>query len=223
MCSGDFLDTIGKAVSELKKGKMIVVYDGDDREGEADLMLPARFADPKAIETLRRDAGGLICAAIGQEDAGRIGLPFFTDLLESSGSRLREISCRRTAYGDKPAFSLPINHCQVYTGITDEDRSLTMRKLDSLVSEGRAADFGKEFYSPGHVFLLIGRGLDKRKGHTELSLELSRMAGLHGAMVLCEMLGSGKALAKAEAAAYAKRKGLAFIEGKDVIARGVPA
>ncbi len=220
------MDTISKAVSELKKGKMVVVYDGDDREGEADLMLPARFADAKAIEILRRDAGGLICAAIGQEDAGKIGLPFFTDLLESSGAALRGISCRRTAYGDKPAFSLPINHCQVFTGITDDDRSLTMRKLDSLVSEGRAADFGKEFYSPGHVFLLIGRGLDKRKGHTELSLELSRMAGLRGAMVLCEMLGSGKALAKAEAAAYAKRKGLVFIEGKEVVAsmaKGVPA
>lgn len=211
------MDITGNAVSELKKGRMIVVYDGDDREGEADLMLPARFAGPGEIETLRRDAGGLICAAIGMDDAKKIGLPFFTDLLESSGAALRGISCRKTAYGDKPAFSLPINHCQVYTGITDEDRSLTMRKLDSLISEGRAADFGKEFYSPGHVFLLIGRGLDKRKGHTELSLELSRRAGLRGAMVLCEMLGSGRALPKAQAAAYAKRKGLAFVEGKDVV------
>lgn len=76
------------------------------------------------------------------------------------------------------------------------------------------------------MFLLIGRGLARRKGHTELSLELSRQAGLRGAMVLCEMLGSGRALAKAEAAAYAKRKGLVFIEGKEVvasIAKGVPA
>jgi 3,4-dihydroxy 2-butanone 4-phosphate synthase len=207
---------IEDAVSELKKGKMIIVYDGDEREGEADMMISARFAGPKEIERMRRDAGGLICAAIGMDKAERIGLPFFTDLLEASASTLKAISCRKTAYGDKPAFSLPINHCEVYTGITDNDRSLTMRKLDGILRE-RIGDFKNEFYSPGHVFLLIGRGLENRRGHTELSLELSRRASLDGAMVLCEMLGSGKALTKKEAAAYAKKNGLVFLEGKDII------
>ncbi len=210
------MGVIDDAVSELKKGRMILVYDGDDREGEADMILSARFADPRAIETLRRDAGGLICAAIGRDKAEAIGLPFFTDLLESSGAALNAISCRKTAYGDKPAFSVPINHCEVFTGITDDDRSLTMTKLDALLREGRTADFRREFYSPGHVFLLIGRGIENRKGHTELSLELGRRAGMDGAMVLCEMLGSGKALPKKDAMAYAKRKGLVFLEGKDV-------
>ncbi len=211
------MGVIDDAVSALKKGRMIIVYDGDEREGEADMMIGARFAGPAEIEKMRREAGGLICAAIGKEDADRIGLPFFTDLLESSDASLRAISCRKTAYGDKPAFSLPVNHCQVYTGITDDDRSLTMRKLDALVREGRFADFRKEFYSPGHVFLLISRGIENRKGHTELSLELSRRAGLGGAMVLCEMLGSGKALLKKDAISYAKKRGLAFLEGKDVL------
>ena len=214
------MGVIEDAVSDLKKGKMIIVYDGDEREGEADMMISARFAGPKEIERMRKDAGGLVCAAIGMDAARKLGLPFFTDLLESSASTLRAISCKKTAYGDKPAFSLPINHCQVFTGITDNDRSLTMKKLDEVV-RGRIGDFAKEFYSPGHVFLLIGRGIENRRGHTELSLELSRRASMDGAMVLCEMLGSGKALTKKEAAAYAKKNGLVFLEGREIF--GTPA
>lgn len=207
--------SVDKAVAELRKGRMIVVYDGDEREGEADMILSARFAGPEAIERLRKEAGGLICAAIDKEAADEIGLPFFTDLLERSEAALKAISCRKTAYGDKPAFSLPINHCRVFTGITDEDRALTMKMLDEVVRE-RIADFRKEFYSPGHVFLLIGRGLKNRRGHTELALELGKRAGLGGAMVLCEMLGSGKALAKEDARKFAEKNGLAFIEGREI-------
>ena len=147
--------SVEKAVESLKNGKMIIVYDGDEREGEADLIYSAGFSNPEKIERLRKDAGGLICAAIRSEDASRIGLPFFTDLLELG--TVREISCKKTAYGDRPAFSIPINHNGVYTGITDEDRSLTMRKLAEVITE-RIDDFSKEFYSPGHIFLLIGRG-----------------------------------------------------------------
>jgi 3,4-dihydroxy 2-butanone 4-phosphate synthase len=208
------MSAIDKAVSELKKGRMIIIYDGDEREGEADLIMPARFASPERIELLRKDAGGLICAAIGKEEAERIGLPFFTDMLEASEVRLRDISCRKTAYGDKPAFSLPVNHCDVFTGIPDNDRSMTMRKLDEVVGS-RPAEFASEFYSPGHVFLLIGRGLENRHGHTELSLELGKRAGF-GVMTLCEMLGSGRALNKSEAAAYAAKNGLVFIEGREI-------
>jgi 3,4-dihydroxy 2-butanone 4-phosphate synthase len=207
--------TIDDAVAELKKGRMIVVYDGDDREGEADMILSARFAKPEIIETLRKDAGGLICAAIEKSAADAIGLPFFTDMLEKSEVALRAISCKKTAYGDKPAFSIPINHCKVYTGITDNDRALTMTMLDEVVRE-RIGEFKGEFYSPGHVFLLIGRGIENRKGHTELALELGKRAGLKGAMILCEMLGSGKALAKENAKAYAKKNGLIFVEGKEI-------
>lgn len=205
--------TVEKAVESLKNGRMIIVYDGDEREGEADLIFSARFVDPEKIERLRKDAGGLICAAINLEDASKINLPFFTELLEQG--TVREISCRKTAYGDSPAFSVPINHVKVYTGITDNDRALTMKKLDEVIT-GRMDDFSKEFYSPGHVFLLIGRGLQNRKGHTELALELGKRAG-QKVMVLCEMLGKGKALPKEDAKEYAEKNGMVFLEGKEVI------
>ncbi len=203
-----------KAVEQLKKGGMIVVYDGDEREGEADLIFSAKFAEPRKVQVLRKEAGGLICAAIPEEDAQGIGLPFFTDILEKADVGVKTITCTKTAYGDKPAFSLPVNHCEVYTGITDNDRALTLKKLDEIVGK-RNGDFTNEFYSPGHIFLLIGRGLDKRKGHTELALELGKRAG-QKVMVLCEMLGHGRAISKEEAKEYAHWNGMPFVEGREL-------
>ncbi len=209
------MEKIEKAAEQLKAGRMVVVYDGDTREGEADIMVGAGFVKPETVRVLRKDAGGLICVAIGGEDAKRIGLPFYTDILEKSGRAAAKLACSRTAYGDKPAFSVAVNHKDVYTGITDEDRALTISKIDETIS-GPASVFIDSFYSPGHVFLLIGRGLENRKGHTELSLALAERAGLD-AMVLCEMLGQGKALSKNKAKAYALAHGLVFLEGKEII------
>ncbi|MFH0737720.1 MAG: 3,4-dihydroxy-2-butanone-4-phosphate synthase [Candidatus Micrarchaeota archaeon] len=213
---------IERAAAMLKAGSMILVYDGDEREGEADLMIHAANAEPETIETLRRDAGGLICVAIAKDIAERMELPFYADILHSSGLGVAKMECTKTAYKDKPAFAIPVNHKGVYTGITDNDRSLTIKKLAELCSkDGKLdGDLVREFYSPGHVFLLIGRGIENRHGHTELSLELARRAGLPGVMVLCEMLGHGKALAKTDAKRYAGEHGFVFLEGKDIVGAG---
>ncbi|VVC04313.1 3,4-dihydroxy-2-butanone 4-phosphate synthase [Candidatus Bilamarchaeum dharawalense] len=206
--------TIQKAMTELRKGNFVLVYDGDDREGEADLIMAAKFITPEKIETMRKDGGGLICAAINKQKADEIGLPFFTDLVESGNSNLVKMSCRKTAYGDKPAFSIPINHNGVYTGITDKDRALTLTRLNEVITK-KIKSFTKEFYTPGHIFLLIGRGLKNRRGHTELALELGKQANFE-VMVLCEMLGKKNALSKNDAKKYAKNHGLVFIEGKEI-------
>ncbi len=204
-----------EAAQALKEGKFILVYDGDEREGEADLMIHAKFVTPKAVERLRRDAGGLICLAIGGEEAEKLGLPFMTDVMRRAG--LERISCKKTAYGDEPAFSLAINHKKVYTGIPDNDRSLTITEFEKTLhsSEPKKA-FETDFYAPGHVFLLISRGLEKRRGHTELGVKLAQLSGLGGCIVMCEMLGSGRAKNKAEAQAYAKENGLTFIVGGEI-------
>jgi 3,4-dihydroxy 2-butanone 4-phosphate synthase len=204
-----------EAARQLKEGGIAIIYDGDEREGEADMVFLAKFADAQKVRRLRKDGGGLICAAISGESATGLNLPFLTEMLEENPT-LRGLSCRKTAYGDKPAFSLQINHRKVFTGITDDDRALTLSRLD-LVLQDESLDFQKEFYSPGHIFLLIGSGLENRRGHTELALELGRHAGHKGAMVLCEMLGEGKALSKEEARKYAEENGFAFLEGSEII------
>ena len=208
--------SIENALASLRDGKMIAVYDGDEREGETDLIFAAQFASAQKIEILRRDAGGLICLAVSSKTAQKLKLPFYTDILEASNLEIKKLSCTKTAYGDKPAFSIAINHKQVYTGITDNDRALTISKFDEI-STNTPENFEKEFYSPGHVFLLISRGIENRKGHTELAVELGLRAKLAGNMVLCEMLGSGRAKSKKEVIDYCKKNGIEFIEGKDII------
>jgi 3,4-dihydroxy 2-butanone 4-phosphate synthase len=214
---------ISMAVEALRQGKMIVVYDGDEREGEADLVAHARNVEPGTIKTLRKDAGGLICLALDAGVAKRLELPFYTDILAASKLRIARMECKKTAYGDAPAFAIPVNHKGVYTGITDNDRALTIRKMAEIVRDAETGmpdaktRFMEDFYSPGHVFLLIGRGIKNRHGHTELTLELASRAGLPGAMVLCEMLGDGKALSKEEAKTYASGRGLVFLEGKEIV------
>lgn len=202
----------------LKRGGVLVVYDGDEREGEADIMFHAGSVTPEMVEMLRKEAGGLICLAIGGDIAKRMELPFYTDILAGSSYWIKRMECAKTAYNDKPAFAIPINHKDVYTGITDNDRALTIRKMAMLAEQdGNLKErLVSDFYSPGHVFLLIGRGIGNRKGHTELSLELARRAGLSGMMVLCEMLGKGKALPKDEARRYAEQKGFIFLEGSEI-------
>jgi 3,4-dihydroxy 2-butanone 4-phosphate synthase len=206
------------AIEKLRQGSMVAIYDGDEREGEVDLVFHASFATPEKIERLRKDGGGLICLSLDAESAKRLKLPFYTDILRESSYEVSKMECCKTAYKDKPAFAIAVNSKHVYTGITDEDRALTIKSIAQLIDKVGEIhnEFMEEFYSPGHIFLLIGRGIENRKGHTELTLELARRAGLSGAMVLCEMLGPGKALQKDEAKGYAKKNGFAFIEGREL-------
>jgi 3,4-dihydroxy 2-butanone 4-phosphate synthase len=204
------------ALTALTEGRAIVVYDGNKREHEADLMLHAGFATPARIRALR-SAGGLLCLATDAATAQKLGLPFAADLLRASGGTLRLLAASKTPYGDEPAFSIAINARDTFTGITDNDRATTAFEFAALVSDGcSAADFAQRFYSPGHVHLLIGRGLQARKGHTEIALELACRAGLSPAMLMCEMLGSGRALARGAALRYARAHRIPFVEGCEI-------
>ena len=215
------MDSMARALSALKNGRFVILHDGDGRENEADILLLAEKATPAKVRLLRRDAGGLICLATDAVTAKRLSLPFATVILASSKNRLLSSMCKkRMAYGDMPAFSISINHLETFTGITDNDRAKTISEFGKLVKrKGGKKEFSKSFRSIGHVFLLISRGLGKRKGHTELSIALADLAGATSAVVLCEMLSStGRAASKKEANAYAKRHNMPFIEGKEVIA-----
>ncbi len=215
--TGKARGTLNKALLSLRHGKMIALYDAAKREGEADLVFHAKFATPKKIALLRKHAGGLICLATDKETAKKLKLPFFADFVCAGNSPIKKMKCTKTAYGDKPAFSVPINHKQVYTGITDNDRALTIKKFSELVENGcRKKEFVNNFYTPGHVFLLVSRGIENRKGHTELSIELAKQGGLTPAMVLCEMLDIGNALSKEKVKKYCKKQGILFLEGSEI-------
>ncbi len=221
--------SLDSAIDALKNGKMILLFDAEDREGETDLVIPAICITPADVALMRRDGGGLICVAIYGKAADSLGLPFMSDILRSvSKNGHKSLISLVEKKGDIPydsrsSFSLWVNHRETFTGITDNDRALTIRKVGEVVDKvmkGEKIDFGDEFRSPGHVALLrAATGLLKeRRGQTELSIELALKAGISPSMVVCEMLDdkTGKALTKKDAIRYSKEKNMPFVEGKDL-------
>jgi 3,4-dihydroxy 2-butanone 4-phosphate synthase len=222
---------IENAIEALRNGRMILLFDAEDREGETDLVIPAQSATPQDIARMRRDGGGLICVAIHAKAADRLGLPFMSDILRSvslNGHKsLRTLVEKKgdIPYDSRSSFSLWVNHRDTFTGITDNDRALTINKIGETVQRvlnGDKVDFGKEFRSPGHVALLRAASglLHERCGQTELSIELALSAGICPSMVMCEMLDekTGRALSKEDAKKYSIHHGMPFIEGKNILA-----
>ncbi len=221
--------SLDSAIDALRNGKMILLFDAEDREGETDLVIPAICITPADVALMRRDGGGLICVAIYGKAADSLGLPFMSDILRSvSKNGHKSLISLVEKKGDIPydsrsSFSLWVNHRETFTGITDNDRALTIKKVGETVDKvmkGEKIDFGDEFRSPGHVALLRAATglLNERRGQTELSIELALKAGISPSMVVCEMLDdrTGKALTKEDAIKYSKEKNMPFIEGKDL-------
>lgn len=204
----------------LESGLPVLIYDFDGREEEVDMMFYGGVIDWKKIYILRREAGGLICYATGNEEARRLGLEFQTNLLRMSPYK---DLVKTPQYKDEPAFSLWVNHIRTKTGISDEDRALTISKLHEVISvlkfnEIEAKEmFYHEFYSPGHVPILVSRGIEKRRGHTELTIALAQYAGLERSVVIAEMLDEKTSMKKEKAIRYSKNMGFLFIEGKEIL------
>jgi 3,4-dihydroxy 2-butanone 4-phosphate synthase len=222
------IDTIKQALNDLKSGKFILVYDSDDREGETDFFIASEFVTPNSIRTMRKDGGGLIFLMISYEIAKTFHLPFLSDLythIEKDYPVLQKLIANDIPYDTKSSFSLYINHRKTFTGITDNDRSLTIKRFAEIAKEKNKNNspldiLGKEFRSPGHVPICVAseKPLSNRFGHTELSVALLTMAGLNPVASGCEIMGdNGKALSKTETKKYAKDHGLCFLEGKEII------
>lgn len=213
-------DAVRRAVDAFAAGQPVCVYDFAGREEEVDLITPATAVDPAAVARMRNDAGGLICVALSEPVADAFDLPFLADAVDHPAAG------GPVAYDDRASFSLPVNHRETYTGVTDRDRALTIRRLGEAAAAAAAGeydldDFAAEFRSPGHVHLLRAAGsFDERRGHTELGIALAEAAGQSPAVVVCEMLDdeTGRARSVASARSYAERHGLAFVEGSALVA-----
>ncbi|ADC69142.1 3,4-dihydroxy-2-butanone 4-phosphate synthase [Methanocaldococcus sp. FS406-22] len=217
------MNSVEKAIEALRRGEIILVYDSDEREGETDMVVASQFITPEHIRRMRKDAGGLICTAIHPDICNKLGIPFMVDILEFASQKfkvLKELYPNDIPYDEKSSFSITINHRKTFTGITDNDRAFTIKKLAELVREERFNDFGKEFRSPGHVTLLrAAEGLVKnRQGHTEMTVALAEMAGLIPITTICEMMGDdGNAMSKTETKRYAERHNLVYLSGEEII------
>ena len=226
---------VDATIAAFAAGEPVLIHDAADREGEVDLVYPAEAVDPADVARMRNDAGGLVCVALSDAVCSAWELPFRQEIVDHPAGVDHDLG-----YDERSSFSLTVNHRDTFTGITDEDRALTISALGSAAAEiererqvagDDAADaiaagpdsFAETFRAPGHVHLLRGAPglLEDRRGHTELGLELAAAAETAPAVVVCEMLDgeTGGALSPAAARAYADRHGFPYVEGSDLLAQ----
>jgi 3,4-dihydroxy 2-butanone 4-phosphate synthase len=218
--------SLAEAIAALKAGRFVLVHDDKARENEIDMVIAAQHIQPYHIATMRKDAGGLVCLAIANEITSKLGLVYMHDILADMGkvnpvfSKLTE---GRATYGDKPSFSIAVNHRSTYTGITDQDRALTIAKMVEVcknIDNGGIAQFARDFRAPGHVPILIASKhlLHDRMGHTELCVYLTQLANLTPAVAICEMMDSvtHRALSIDAGQKYATKFGVPLIDASEL-------
>jgi 3,4-dihydroxy 2-butanone 4-phosphate synthase len=213
---GATVATVDRAVTAFRNGRPVCIHDAADREGETDLVYPAGAVTPEAVARLRNDAGGLVCVALPDGVADTFELPFRQETLEHAAAGNHDLS-----YDDRSSFSLTVNHRDTHTGITDDDRALTITAIAEAAAAPAETEFGARFRAPGHVHLLrAAEGLlDQRQGHTEMGVALANAAGVPPAVVVCEMLDdtTGGALTPHDAVEYARQHGFPYIEGAQLV------
>ena len=226
---------VKSVISAFRSGKPVLVFDSAFREQETDLLFPAATVTPADMRTLRRDCGGLLFLAIGNEVGEGFGLPWLQDLhshehLVEEHPVLSHLITNDLQYDSRSAFTLSLNHRETFTGITDRDRALTTRRFAELWVELKesGADpevcmkaLGKEFRTPGHIPVCreTEGGLSRRQGHTELAVGLARLAGMTPVVIGAEMLqpDGDNALSVSDARAWAKQRNIPFLEGAQLI------
>lgn len=186
-------DTIEAAIEDIRKGKMIIVVDDENRENEGDLVMAADFVTPEAINFMARYGRGLICLPMTGERLEELGLPLM-------------VQDNRDSY--QTAFTVSMDEASCHTGISAFERAKTIQRAVS--AEAKPSDFNR----PGHVFPLRAQagGVLTRDGHTEAAVDLAKLAGLNPAGVICEIMKEDGTMARLpQLEVFAQTHGLKLI------------
>ena len=173
-----FISSIEEIIEDLKEGKMVIMVDDENRENEGDLIIAAEKVDDKAINFMATYGRGLICLSLTERRVEELNLPLMSQNNESR---------------DSTAFTISIEAKEgVTTGISAQDRAVT---IHTAINNNKSKD---DIMSPGHVFPLVARdgGVLVRAGHTEASVDLSRLAGFIPAGVICEIMNDDGTMAR---------------------------
>ncbi|GHE23550.1 bifunctional 3,4-dihydroxy-2-butanone-4-phosphate synthase/GTP cyclohydrolase II [Sphingobacterium griseoflavum] len=195
------LNTIEDAIADIRAGKVIIVVDDEDRENEGDFVTAARNATPEVINFMATHGRGLVCAPLTQERCMELNL----DLMVGQNTAVYETNF---------TVSVDLQGYGCTTGISASDRSKTIKAL--IDPNIKPEELGR----PGHIFPLIAKdgGVLRRTGHTEASVDLSRLAGFEPAGVLVEILKDDGEMARLpDLMEVAKRFDLKIISIEDLI------
>ena len=197
----DAISSVEEIIEDARNGKMFILVDHEDRENEGDLVIPAQWATPDVINFMATHGRGLICLAMTSKRIEELGL----QLMSTNNSSRHET-----------AFTVSIEAREgVTTGISAADRARTV----SVAIDGTKG--AQDIATPGHVFPLraMDGGVLVRAGHTEAAVDVSRLAGLNPAGVICEIMNEDGTMARLpELVAFAQRHGLKIGTISDLIA-----
>ena len=162
-------NSIEEALADIKNGKMLIVVDDENRENEGDLLMAAEFATPEAVNFMATHGRGLICT------------PMTSDRLNALGI---DSMVQNNTDPHNTAFTVSVDAKETKTGISAFERAFTIEQLLNPASKG--VDFNR----PGHIFPLVAKenGVLERAGHTEAAVDLTRIAGLKPAGLICEIM-----------------------------------
>ena len=194
-------DTVEKALDELKQGHLILVTDDEDRENEGDLIFAAESMTTAQMALMIRACSGIVCLCLTTERTRQLALPM---MVETNSSQFQT------------AFTVTIEAAQcVTTGVSAQDRLTTIRA--AIADQAQPQDL----HRPGHVFPLRARdgGVLTRRGHTEATVDLMRMAGLEPCGVLCELtMDDGDMARLPEVASFARAHNMPLCSVEDIAA-----
>ncbi len=172
------ISPVAEIVADLRLGKMVILVDEEDRENEGDLVLAADFVTPEAINFMAKYARGLVCLTLRQDRCEQLNLPLM-------------VSSNGTSFGTN--FTVSIEAAEgVTTGISAADRALAIKK--AVAYNAKPADL----VQPGHIFPVMAQpgGVLVRAGHTEAGCDLTELAGLTPASVICEIMNEDGTMAR---------------------------
>jgi len=195
------ISRVEAALEDIRQGKMVILVDDEDRENEGDLCMAAELVTPEAVNFMAREGRGLICLSLTEARADELNLPLMVQENTSS-------------FGT--AFTISIEARRgVTTGISAADRAQTIKV--AIADESTAADLAR----PGHVFPLRAKrgGVLVRAGQTEGSVDLSRLAGLKPAGVICEVMNEDGTMSRMpELRTFAEKHNLKIVTIEDLVA-----
>ncbi len=194
------ISNIEDVLEDIRKGKMVIIVDDEDRENEGDVMVAAEKVTPEIITFMARYACGLICLSLTEERVRGLGLPLMV---------------RENTSAHNTAFTVSIEARRgVTTGISAHDRAKT---IEVAIDDNTGPE---DLAKPGHIFPLMARngGVLVRVGHTEGSVDLARLAGLKPAGVICEIMKEDGTMARmADLEVFAEKHDLKIVTIADLI------
>ena len=197
--TSDAIQRVEKAIDDIKRGKMVIMMDDEDRENEGDLVYAATFSTPDMVNFMAKEARGLICTPVTKEIAAKL------DLMPMVSNNVSN---------HETAFTVSIDSANAETGISSAERDDCISKLSNPLT------VASDFVRPGHIFPLIAKdgGVLVRTGHTEGSVDICKLAGLAPAAVICEIIkDDGKMARMDDLEIFSKEHDMAIVYISDIV------